>query len=206
MSMSDQMILRGRVGTGLPLRRPEDGGRSFVRFRMVVPRSRRKDNGEWEDGEPQWHTVRAWGSLAENLAVSLHKGQPIVVIGRPAVQAWISREGELKSELAINAITVGHDLGLGVSLFSRITAMKGAVEPVEEPTAVSQSTARESHEEEAASGREETALRHGDSADVSDRQEGGLGDGEVLGEISRAANQDLAPEEGADEASQLVAA
>lgn len=125
MSMSDQMILRGRVGTGLTLRRAEDGGRSFARFRMVVPRSRRKDDGGWEDGEPQWYTVRAWGSLAEHLSVSLHKGQPIIVIGRPAVQAWISREGELRSELAVNAITAGHDLGMGVGMFSRLSAMIG---------------------------------------------------------------------------------
>lgn len=125
MSMSDQMILRGRVGTGVTLRRAEEGGRSFARFRMVVTRSRRKDDGQWEDGEPQWHTVRAWGALAEHLHVSFHKGQPIVVVGRPAVQAWISRDGELRSELAVNAITAGHDLGLGVGMFSRVSAMVG---------------------------------------------------------------------------------
>lgn len=120
MSVSDLMVLRGRVGTGLTLRRPEDGGRAFVRFRIVAPRPRRKDNGEWEEGEAQWHTVRAWGPLAEHLAISFHKGQPIIVVGRPAAHAWISNEGEVRSEISINAFTAGHDLGYGVSLYSRL--------------------------------------------------------------------------------------
>ena len=128
MSISDLMVLRGRVGTGLVLRRPEDGGRSFVRFRMVVPRPRRKDNGEWEEGEAQWHTIRAWGALAEHLSVSLHKGQPVVVIGRPTASAWIASNGELRSELAVNAMTAGHDLTFGVALYSRLSALQGAAE------------------------------------------------------------------------------
>lgn len=125
MSISDLMVLRGRVGTNLTLHRSEeDGGRSFVRFRMVVPRARRKDNGQWEDGEPQWYTVRAWGPLADNMAASLHKGNPLVVVGRPAAHAWINSEGEIRSELAINAFTVGHDMGFGISLYRRLMPMR----------------------------------------------------------------------------------
>ena len=121
MSINDLMVLRGRVGTKLTLRRPEDGGRSFVRFRMVVPRPRRRDNGDWEEGEAQWHTVRAWGVLAEHLSVSFAKGQPVVVVGRPAANAWIGSDGQLRSEVAVNAMTAGHDLTFGVTLYSRLS-------------------------------------------------------------------------------------
>lgn len=121
MSISDLMVLRGRVGTELTLSRPENGeGRTFCRFRMVVPRSRRRDNGEWEDMDPLWYTVRAWGSLAENMAMSLRKGQPVVVAGRPVAHAWVDGAGELRSELAINAFTAGHDLGMGTSFYKRM--------------------------------------------------------------------------------------
>ncbi|WP_099332700.1 single-stranded DNA-binding protein [Actinomyces minihominis] len=125
MSISDLMVLRGRVGTNLTLHRSEEeGGRSFVRFRMVVPRARRKDSGQWEDGEPQWYTVRAWGPLADNMAVSLHKGNPLVVVGRPAAHAWINGEGEIRSEIAINAFTVGHDMGFGISMYRRLMPLR----------------------------------------------------------------------------------
>lgn len=126
MSINDVMVLRGRVGTNLILHRPDDeGGRSFARFRMVVPRARRKDDGQWEEGEPQWYTVRAWGTLAENMTMSLRKGHPILVIGRPAAYAWASKDGELRAELAINAFSVGHDLGYGASLYRRIASLRG---------------------------------------------------------------------------------
>ncbi len=121
MSISDLMVLRGRVGTDLTLSRSENGaGRTFCRFRMVVPRSRRRDNGEWEDMEPLWYTVRSWGTLAENMAMSLRKGQPVVIAGRPAASAWVDGAGEVRSELAINAFTGGHDLGLGGSFYKRM--------------------------------------------------------------------------------------
>lgn len=123
MSISDLMVLRGRVGTELTLSRPENGeGRTFCRFRMVAPRSRRRDNGEWEDMDPLWYTVRAWGALAENMAMSLRKGQPIVIVGRPTAHAWVDSAGELRSELAINAFTAGHDLGMGSSFYKRMAA------------------------------------------------------------------------------------
>ncbi len=125
MSVNDMMVLRGRVGTNLTLSRPESGqGRSFSRFRMVVPRSRRRDDGQWEESEPQWYTVRAWGSLAENLAMSLRKGNPVVVVGRPSANAWIGRDGELNSELAVNALTVGHDLSFGAAFYRRVAAVR----------------------------------------------------------------------------------
>ena len=129
MSMSDLMVLRGRVGTNLTLHRPEDGGgRSFVRFRMVVPRARRNDSGKWEDGEPRWHTVRAWGPLAENMASSLRKGQPLVVIGRPAAHAWVGQDGEIRTELAINAFTAGHDMGFGITNYRRLAPVRPSEE------------------------------------------------------------------------------
>lgn len=121
MSISDLMVLRGRVGTDLTLSRSENGaGRTFCRFRMVVPRSRRRDNGAWEDMDPLWYTIRSWGALAENMAMSLRKGQPVVIVGRPVASAWVDGAGEVRSELAINAFTGGHDLGMGGSFYKRM--------------------------------------------------------------------------------------
>lgn len=121
MSINDLMVMRGRLATDVTLHPPkEPGNQRFARFRMVVPRVRRTDNGQWEEGEPLWYTVRAWGGLAENISMSLRKGQPIIVAGRPSAHAWVTGEGELRSEISVNAMSVGHDLVFGVAAYSRL--------------------------------------------------------------------------------------
>lgn len=121
MSVHDLMVLRGRAASDAVVF-AKDGpeGRSFARFRMAVPRARRRDDGKWEDAEPLWYTVKAWGSLADHLHLSLRRGAPIIVVGRPSAQAWIDRGGELRSALDIHAVTIGHDLVYGVSSFARL--------------------------------------------------------------------------------------
>lgn len=121
MSIHDLVMLRGRAGSDVTLYTPEEGEnkRSYARFRLAVPRSRRRDDGTWEDGEAQWYTVHAWGALADNAFVSVRKGFPVVVVGRPNAQAWLTKEGELRSEVAINARTIGLDLVYGISIFRR---------------------------------------------------------------------------------------
>ncbi len=121
MSVQDLMILRGRVASDIALHRSqEEGVKPFARFRMAVPRARRRDDGQWEDGEPQWFTVKSWGVLAEHAELSLRRGAPIVVIGRPAAQYWINKDGEAQGDIAIHAVTFGHDLVFGVASFSRL--------------------------------------------------------------------------------------
>ncbi len=133
MSIRDLIVLRGRAGTDVILHRsePDEDGeepRVFCRFRMAVSRSRRKDNGEWEDAPALWYTVKAWGRLAENTYYSVRRGMPILVVGRPSAQAWIGKDGALQSEIAINANSIGHDLTFGLASFSRATAPKRAGE------------------------------------------------------------------------------
>lgn len=126
------MVLRGRVGSEVTFKNEPDS-KPYARFRMAVSRSRRTDDGTWEEMESNWYTVKAWGILARNLAFALRKGHPIVVVGRPAAQAWKNDENQVLSALAIHAITIGHDLGLGVSTFSRIDRESGgqSTAPVE---------------------------------------------------------------------------
>ncbi len=112
------VVLRGRVGSD-PILNDENQARPFARFRMVVPKYRRKTDGEWEELAGTWYTVKMWGSLAQNASQSLLKGHPVVVVGRPQAQAWTNREGETVSELAVTANTIGHDLAWGTSAYTK---------------------------------------------------------------------------------------
>lgn len=116
------MVLRGRAGGDVNV--TTEGAdltdrTTFGHFRLIVPRSRRKDSGEWEELEGHWYTVKAWGALARNLRTTIRRGDPVVVVGRPAANAWITGEGEIAASLVVHAVTVGHDCAYGVSSFMR---------------------------------------------------------------------------------------
>ena len=63
---------------------------------------------------PQWFTVKLRGPLAANAAASLRRGQRILAFGRFGHRQWES-QGQIKSELTLEAASVGHDLMWGTS-------------------------------------------------------------------------------------------
>ncbi|MBU4216013.1 MAG: single-stranded DNA-binding protein [Actinobacteria bacterium] len=116
------LVLRGRVATGLSYRGERDGRASFVSFRLAVTPSRRGADNAWSDGVTQWYTVKAWRATADNAARSLRKGDPVVVSGRLSAQEWTAADGTAMTDLAIAAETLGHDLRYGQTHFTRPVA------------------------------------------------------------------------------------
>ena len=86
----------------------------------IASTSRRydKENERWVDNESLFATVTCWRWMAENVAESLHKGQPVIASGR-----LYSREYKIDEHLRVSyeldADAVGHDLARGRSEFSR---------------------------------------------------------------------------------------
>lgn len=114
--MDGTVTLRGRVGSDLvSLRSRTDT--PGVRFRLGVTHRRRTDNGSYEDVSSQWFTVCAWGRLATFCLASLHKGDPVIAVGRPSGNAWTSNSGEVMAETVINAQLIGHDLNFGTTRY-----------------------------------------------------------------------------------------
>lgn len=111
-------VLRGRVGTEPRVTRTASG-KAWMRFRLAVPRVRRKDDGTYEELDARWYTVRVWDRLAEHVEASVRCGEAVIVIGRPTVNAWIDSEGVIQSELVVTAQSIGHDLVHGTSHFTR---------------------------------------------------------------------------------------
>jgi single-strand DNA-binding protein len=92
-------------------------------FRLAhTPRRFDRRQGGWTDGDTSWYGVKASRSLANHVAVSVSKGDRVVVHGRLRVSEWRTSEGELRSGFVIEADTVGHDLTFGTSTFSRARA------------------------------------------------------------------------------------
>nr|WP_241744549.1 single-stranded DNA-binding protein [Cellulosimicrobium arenosum] len=119
------VTLSGFVATSPTLFRSESGN-DFASFRIAQTRRYLdRERGEWVDGRTLWFTVKAWKSAARNVATSLHKGDPVVVTGRLALDEWTGQDGAPRTSLVVEAGALGHDLSLGESRFARTVHRRG---------------------------------------------------------------------------------
>ena len=109
----------GNAVTDVSLRTTTSGA-SVASFR-IASNSRRfdKTSKSWVEQEPSYLSITAWSQLAENVALSVHKGQPIVVTGKLKVRQW--QDGEKSgTAVEIDAQAIGHDLNRGTSDFTKV--------------------------------------------------------------------------------------
>lgn len=85
----------------------------------VTPRWQDKESGEWRDGQSSFVNVVCWRALAENVAASVAKGDPVVVAGRVRVTSFTGSDQQRRQAVEIHAVSVGHDLSRGRSSFGR---------------------------------------------------------------------------------------
>jgi single-strand DNA-binding protein len=102
------------------------GGTSTAKLRVAYTERRfNRETGEWADGPTSFVTVMCWRTLADNVAVCLRKGEPVLVRGRLRVREYEGKEGSPRIAVEIEASSVGHDLSRGVAHFSRTRRAPG---------------------------------------------------------------------------------
>ncbi|MEI4273891.1 single-stranded DNA-binding protein [Klenkia sp. LSe6-5] len=94
-----------------------------VKFRLASS-SRRFDPQQqaWVPKNDIFIGIDCWGQLADNVMVSLHKGDPVVVQGELRLDEWDTDEGR-RSAFKVKAYAVGPDLAKGRAAFERTTRM-----------------------------------------------------------------------------------
>jgi len=98
-------------------------GARMTTFRLAsTSRYFDRDKNEWVDGRTEWFTVRVFRAAAVTVAESIDKGQPVTVHGRFKTNTWESDSGP-RTDLVIDATSVGHDLTRGVAKFKRATGV-----------------------------------------------------------------------------------
>jgi single-strand DNA-binding protein len=117
--MNETMLtISGNVATDIRFLRSERGT-PLASFRLAsTPRRYDRTQGGWVDGRTTYVTVVCWRTLAENVAASLHKGEPVVVFGKLRVEPW-ERDGRTGVAAEVEGTAVGHDLSRGTSAFRR---------------------------------------------------------------------------------------
>jgi single-strand DNA-binding protein len=139
------VTINGIVGSDVQLHEGERNKRA--KFRMATTeRYLDRTAGEWVDRDTVWMDVVCWRRLAEHVAQSVVKGQPVIVRGRLRVNHWNSDTGP-RQGLELVATSVGHDLTMGRATFVRASKVTGqspaetaesrselaAAEPVRDP-------------------------------------------------------------------------
>lgn len=114
-----QVTVAGYVATD-PTFKKVTGDISSAKLRVAyTARRRAKETGEWSDGPTSFVNVQCWRTLADNVKVSVHKGEPVLVMGRLQIRRFEDQEGAPRTAVEIEAMSIGHDLTRGVAQFSR---------------------------------------------------------------------------------------
>jgi single-strand DNA-binding protein len=114
-----QVNLAGYVATE-PKFKKVAGDTSSVRLRVAYTARRRdKETGEWSDGPTSFVAIQCWRTLADNVSMSVHKGEPVLIMGRLQIRRFEDTEGNPRTAVEVEASSVGHDLTRGVAQFSR---------------------------------------------------------------------------------------
>ena len=114
-----QVHLAGYVATE-PKFKKVAGDTSSARLRVAYTARRRdKETGEWGDGPTSFVTIQCWRTLADNVSMCVHKGEPVLIMGRLQIRRFEDAEGASRTSVEVEASSVGHDLTRGVAQFSR---------------------------------------------------------------------------------------
>lgn len=131
--MSDTILIRGFTASD-PALSTLPNGVPVVNFRLASTPRWQDATGTWKEGTTNWYTVKAYRRLAQNIATSIEKGQPLVVSGRQRISRWNREDGTQGTTVEVDALGIGHDLNYGTSIFARTvekrTVNEGSVQGV----------------------------------------------------------------------------
>jgi single-strand DNA-binding protein len=111
-----------------PRMRLTKNGHAVTNFR-VASTSRRYDREQeqYVDNTTLFFTVTCWRAMAENVAQSVKKGQPVVVHGRLYSREYTVNE-VVRVSYELEANSVGHDLSRGTADFSKVVRPRSSVQ------------------------------------------------------------------------------
>lgn len=123
--MTDTITLAGLVAT-TPRHLTTSEGLAITSFRLASSQRRfDRPTNRWVDGDTNWYTVSSFRALAENVAVSVNKGDRVIVSGKLRIRDWenTDRSG---TTVEVEAETIGHDLAWGISRYTRNSSSQDA--------------------------------------------------------------------------------
>jgi len=97
-------------------------GKQITELTVLVNERRLNGAGAWVDGEPTRHVVRAFKTLAENIAESLCKGHRVFVHGTVTTDTWTDKDtGDKRTAQRVLAELVGPSLRWATTRITKTT-------------------------------------------------------------------------------------
>lgn len=104
------ITIHGNLTDAPELRFAEGSGKAWATF-QVAENHRAQRDGQWVDTPTEFHNVKVFGSLAENAAESLKKGDRVIVTGSTATREFTPKGATEKITVVdIVADTIGVSL------------------------------------------------------------------------------------------------
>ncbi len=120
MSQENTFTLRGFVTAEPKFWQPTPTHTPVTEIRVgSTPRRVNRTTGEWENGDTSYYTVKCWRRLAVNVKGSLRKGDMVLVRGKIVTRTWVDDQQRTRTQMQVEADSVGHDLAYGWSHFNR---------------------------------------------------------------------------------------
>ena len=91
----------------------------------VTARNYSRHSNKFEDGETTWYSVRCFGMLAQNVALTVRKGAPLLVRGRFTARRYTDKDGIDRTSQQILADSVAIDLNNMVATYMKPSAHGG---------------------------------------------------------------------------------
>ena len=103
-ALKNKVQLIGNLGQN-PEIRTLDGGKKMAKFNIATNESYRNSNGE-KVTETQWHSLVAWGKLAEIIEKYIMKGSEVAVEGKLTYRNYNDKDGNKKyfTEIQVNEL------------------------------------------------------------------------------------------------------
>jgi single-strand DNA-binding protein len=151
--MEAQISLSGYVGSDVEYKLDKNGSWAYAGFRLgCTPRIKKGDG--WGPGPTTWVSVATWNRVAENVRKSIHKGDPVVIMGRLKERKW-TVEGQERHQLVVEATSLGHDLAWGASAF--VKSQPRSAPPAHQPESFGQQYAQAGSQQYAQAGGQQYA-------------------------------------------------
>jgi single-strand DNA-binding protein len=119
-----------------PNLRTVSSGDKVCSFRIVATERRmNRDTQEWADGDKLFLNVTCWRKLAENVQVSVLKGDQVIVHGRVYLKQW-DQDGTQRQVWELDAKAVGPNLMMATAMINRPKREWSDSEEVTTPSAI----------------------------------------------------------------------
>jgi len=104
--MNNHVVVVGNV-TGDPDQRVSVAGNVWATFSIAENnRVKNAQTNQWEDGDPSYYDIKAFGHIGEKVSENMSKGTRVIVVGKITQDRWTNSEGENRSRVSIVASDV----------------------------------------------------------------------------------------------------